>query len=148
MRTRIQASSAGERQRSRREHGQSLLELALVVPVLCVILFAVAEFGLMITDQVTLNHAAADGARISARGDSPTNSAAGQAEAQNYASDIRQCSSPAATVSYTQGIPDYVTVTVSCTYKPLTPLGTLISLLGGSLNTPPTLSATTTMRVQ
>ena len=133
----------------RRERGQSLVELALVVPILCVVLFAVVEFGLIVTDQITLNHAAADGARVAAVGDSPTNGSAGQNQAQNYVSDIRTtCTPPKATVTYDNGIPDFVHVTVSCTYKPLTPLGSLIALIGGSLNTTPTLSATTIMRVQ
>ena len=34
------------------------------------------------------------------------------------------------------------------TYKPFTPLGSLVALIGGSLNTTPTLTATTKMRVQ
>lgn len=132
----------------RRERGQSFVELALALPLLMVLIFAVIEFGIVISDQVTVIHAAADGARVGARGDSPTNSSAASTEAKNYLGDLNRCPSPSVTVTYDEQIPDMVHVTVQCTYSPLTPLGSLITLIGGSLNMTPTISATSVMRVQ
>jgi Flp pilus assembly protein TadG len=139
-----------------RERGQSLVELSLAVPVLCVILFAIVEFGLITGDQTVIDHAASDGARVGARGDSSTQATYAQTEATNEANttSVKQCGTPAATVTYdsansgTITIPDYVHVTVSCTYTPLTPLGTLVAFLGHSLNLNQTLSSTYSMRVQ
>jgi Flp pilus assembly protein TadG len=138
-----------------RERGQSIVELALVMPVLCVILFATIEFGLITSDQITLDHAAADGARVGARGDSTAQQNYAATEATNEAStsNVKQCGTPTATVTYDSAgsgivIPDYVHVTVSCTYSPLTPLGSLVALLGSSLSLNPTLSANVSMRVQ
>ena len=132
----------------RGDFGQSFVELALVLPLLLTIVFGITEFGVVITDQETLNHAAEDGARYGARGDNATNLAAAQSETSSYLSDLLHCPSPSVSVTYDEGIPDFVTVTVSCTYSPITPLGTVVSLLGSTVNTTPTLSATSIMRVQ
>jgi Flp pilus assembly protein TadG len=138
----------GPEDRAGRERGQSIVELALVVPVLCVILFALVEFGPVANDQVVLDHAAADGARVGARGDSPANLTYAQNETLNYLSDVKQCGSDTATVTYNQGVPDLVTVVASCTYTPLTPLGSVVQTIGQTLSIPATLSSTYTLRVQ
>lgn len=119
----------------------------MLVP-LFILIFGIIEFGLIITDQQTLTHAAADAARVGARGDSPTNQSAAAQQANNYLGDLRQCSAPSVVINYDRLIPDYIHVTVSCTYQPLTPLGSFIALIGGSFNATPKLSATSSMRVQ
>ena len=140
----------------RADRGQSIVELALAVPILCAILFAIVEFGLITSDQVTLDHAAADAARVGARGDSTAQLTFAQTQATNEANttSVKQCGTPAVTVTYDGSnpnaivIPDQVHVTVSCTYVPLTPLGSIVALFGSSLNLTPTLSASYTLRVQ
>jgi len=138
----------GANLRAGSERGQSIVELALVVPILCVILFALIEFGLVANNQVVLDHAAADGARVGARGDSPANQTYAQNETLDYLSDVKQCSSPSATVTYDEGIPDHVIVVATCTYTPLTPLGSIVQTIGHTLSLPSTLSSTYTLRVQ
>jgi Flp pilus assembly protein TadG len=50
----------------RREDGQTMVEFALVVPILCVILFAILQFGVLYNNYVTLTDAARIGARKAA----------------------------------------------------------------------------------
>ncbi|HVW19162.1 MAG TPA: TadE/TadG family type IV pilus assembly protein [Solirubrobacteraceae bacterium] len=45
------------------ERGQALVEFALVLPLLCLLLFGIVEFGLMFFKYVDLTSAARDGAR-------------------------------------------------------------------------------------
>ena len=42
----------------RKNSGQTLVELALALPVLAVILFAIIQYGFILSTQVTLRHAA------------------------------------------------------------------------------------------
>ena len=50
----------------RNEHGQTMVEFALVVPILCVVLFGILQFGALYNDYVTLTDAARVGARRAA----------------------------------------------------------------------------------
>lgn len=137
--------------RPRGERGQSLVELAFVVPLLLVLVCAVAEFGFMISDEITLVHAAHDGARAgSAPGcnlDTTCETSAATAQANQTVGGTTSCGSPTASVPSVGGTPQQITVKVSCTYTPVTPLGGLISLIGGSFGASIPLQATTTMRV-
>lgn len=57
---------------SRREDGASMLEFALVFPLLMLILIGLAEFGLGFRDMLTVNSASREAARVaSAVGDDP-----------------------------------------------------------------------------
>lgn len=55
----------------RSEDGQAMVELALVLPVLLVILFAIFDFGQALNTQNTSNHLANLGARFAAVGTNP-----------------------------------------------------------------------------
>jgi len=50
----------------RNERGQTMVEFALVVPILCVILFGILQFGALYNDYVTLTDATRVGARKAA----------------------------------------------------------------------------------
>ena len=50
----------------RNERGQTMVEFALVVPILCVVLFGILQFGALYNDYVTLTDAARVGARRAA----------------------------------------------------------------------------------
>lgn len=54
--------------RRRDERGQSMVEFALVLPVILLILFAITEFGLVFEAQLTLSHLARAGARLATVG--------------------------------------------------------------------------------
>ena len=50
----------------RHERGQTMVEFALVIPILCVVLFGILQFGAIYNDYVTLTDAARVGARKAA----------------------------------------------------------------------------------
>jgi Flp pilus assembly protein TadG len=127
------------------ERGQAFAEFALIIPFFMVVIFAIVEFSLIVTDQVSLTNAAREGARAGALKGGTSSTAV--TAAQNAATGLTQCplSSPTATYS---GSPQQVTVTVTCSYTSLTPLSAVIRLIGGSINTNLNLSATTEMRVE
>jgi len=50
--------------RARAEHGQSLVEFAVLVPVFMLILIGMLEFGLMFNHDLTLQYASREGARV------------------------------------------------------------------------------------
>jgi len=52
----------------RSERGQSVVELAVVLPVLLLILLGIAEFGRLFHAYLTVEHAAREGARLAVTG--------------------------------------------------------------------------------
>jgi len=52
--------------RTRRERGASIVEAAIVFPMLFLTIFAIVEFGLAFKDWLTVSHAAREGARAGA----------------------------------------------------------------------------------
>ena len=56
----------------RKNKGQSLMEFALVIPVLCMIFMGIFDFGWILHRQITLDNATRAGARRGAVGDSTT----------------------------------------------------------------------------
>jgi Flp pilus assembly protein TadG len=52
----------------RKGKGQSLLEFALIVPILCLITMGIIDFGWILHRQLTLDHATREGARRGAVG--------------------------------------------------------------------------------
>jgi Flp pilus assembly protein TadG len=141
----------------RHERGQSLAEFALALPVL-LILFALAEFGLMLNDQVSVANAARDGARVAAlQGSGDPNLTT---DVQTAVSDALQplipstlansCSSSlASNANSGSGGASQVgswTVTVTCPYTPITPLGSIFSLVGATTGSTYQIIKATTMR--
>jgi len=46
--------------------GQTLVEFALVFPIIIILLFGIIDFGLMLSNRITLQHAVREGARYAA----------------------------------------------------------------------------------
>jgi hypothetical protein len=64
-------SSLGYRLRyllHREQRGQSLVELALVLPLLVLLIIATSDIGMAMVTQITLTNASREGARLAARG--------------------------------------------------------------------------------
>ena len=57
------ASGLARRQSRRPERGTSVVEMAIVLPLLLTLMFAIGEFGIMFTQYQTLINAAREGAR-------------------------------------------------------------------------------------
>lgn len=56
------------RRRAESNRGQALVETALVLPLVLMILLGIAQFGLIMNAQLTLQNAAREGARMGATG--------------------------------------------------------------------------------
>jgi Flp pilus assembly protein TadG len=54
------------RRRNHNERGQSVVEFALVLPLLCMVVFGIVQFGIVYNDYITLTDAARVGARKAA----------------------------------------------------------------------------------
>lgn len=73
----------------RNERGQTMVEFALVVPILCVVLFGILQFGALYNDYVTLTDATRVGARKAIVSKYEVNpEAAAEAAARNSASGL------------------------------------------------------------
>jgi Flp pilus assembly protein TadG len=125
-----------------RERGQSLVEFALVLPVFLILVLGILEFGIAMMDQIHVTNAANDGARAG----SVWNGTDAQAISAAAASvgGVVSCPPGTPTASRAGLNPVQLTVTVTCNYSPITPLGKLVS--GLVLNS--SLSGTAVMRVE
>jgi len=54
------------RRRIRQENGQTMVEFALIMPVLCLVLFGIIQFGVLYNDYISLTDATRVGARKAA----------------------------------------------------------------------------------
>lgn len=74
-------ADASARPRPRDERGASAVEFALIVPIFMVLVFAIIDFGDMMSVRQAVSQAAAEGARAAAvtQGDSAAKNAAAQA---------------------------------------------------------------------
>ena len=117
------------------------VEFALILPIFLTLVFGVVEFGVLLTNKISLTNAARVGARHASL--SGGNTTTSQTKATAAASGLTSCSNLNAVTSYTLIAPIEATTVVSCTYSPITPLGSLINSL-----MPTALSATTKMVVE
>lgn len=117
----------------RRSRGQSLAEAAIVLPLLCLLLFGALEFGRVLSIQQTLDDAAREGARWSAMPASGTSNLPAPSSivtrVQNYlASNGISSSQATVNVNQTDDIPQsgidtfFSKVDVSVPYSFLTPM--------------------------
>jgi Flp pilus assembly protein TadG len=107
---------------TRDETGQTMAEFAIVLPVLCVLLFAIVQLGIVFNNYVTLTDAVRAGARTAAvsRNDANPTGAATNA-VRTSAADLNQ-SKLGVTVNSTWAAGTDVTVTATFPYS--------VSLLG------------------
>ncbi|MFP5105676.1 TadE/TadG family type IV pilus assembly protein [Neobacillus sp. C211] len=120
------------------QKGQSLVELALVLPVLILLLFGIIDFSRIFHAYLTIDHAGREAARSASIGNDNTtvkNTAASDATSIGLTTDKISISSE----SRKSGS----NVTITITY-PITFLTPIIGQIIGTL----TLTDTTTMRVE
>src|SRR4051812_42050175 len=109
------------------DRGAAAVEFALVLPLLLVLVFAIVDFGRAFFIKETLNHAAREGARALALGQT---AAVARGRAQTAARDVSPTS---VSVQFTQlgaALPatatctgaDEVSATVTLPFAPITPL--------------------------
>ena len=118
--------------RLKNERGQTMTELALVLPILIVLVLAIAQFGLAFNNYVTLTDAARAGARVGAVSRNSSSPASNCSAAVRSAAGGLTQSNLSVSCSSPWSIGSDVTVSASYPYS--------ISLLGwvvatGNLNT-------------
>ena len=80
---------AAKRTDVRTERGQTMVEFALIMPVLCMVLFAIIQFGILFNDYLSLTDATRVGARKAAVSRTAANPAAvTEAAVRTAASDL------------------------------------------------------------
>jgi Flp pilus assembly protein TadG len=134
----------------KRQEGQSLVEFALVAPVLLLVLFGIVEFGLMLYNQHVITNASREGARFGIVVESPRRTAAEiQDVVEAYCGDhlvtFGSGGTPTTTVSFPGGqtFGQDLTVEVTFHYDFLVLPAFIADFLGGS-----DLRAHTTMKYE
>ena len=105
------------RDRIGREHGQAMVEFVIVLPILCVLLFGIVQFGITFNHYLTLTDSVRAGARkaaVSREVSDPVGAAVAQVRAS--ASDLKQ-SNLSVTVSSSWAPGGDVTVTAKYPYS-------------------------------
>ncbi len=112
------------RRRGQRESGQSLVECAMVLPLLLVILFAIIDFGRIYQSNVSLTNAVREGARLGSVG-------ATTGEIQARVADTASGLTPVTVVTPAAKPGESVVVDSTATVQLITPLGAMLNLIGG-----------------
>ena len=143
----MRRSRPGGQPDERRDRGAAAVEMALVLPILLLVLFALVDFGRAYNMKIELTQAAREGVRVIALGGTEDEAKTRAREAMP-AVDVTPGSSTLCAATTVTG---YLTVHKDFTY--LTPLGPIANtLLGVSSSTLPntgtiqTLTATGAMR--
>ncbi len=127
------------RDRIGHQHGQAMAEFVIVLPILCVLLFGIVQFGITFNHYLTLTDSVRAGARkaaVSREASDPVGAAVSQVRAS--AADLKQSDLTVnVTSSWTPG--SDVTVTAEYPYS--------INIMGVVVHTGQ-LSSTTTERVE
>jgi Flp pilus assembly protein TadG len=133
------------------ELGQTLVEFSMVLPLFLILLFALVDFGRGFFTWLTITNAAREGARAAAvQSDSGTvDSKIHDAYCSSYPGDCSLDTSLMTVVKTNVGGARGSETSVDITYafEYVTPIGALLGLLGGHLDTP-TITAHSSMRLE
>jgi len=130
------------------ERGQSLVELALVIPVFFILVFGIIDFGLGLKAWITITNSAREAARYAAV--TCATSSADEDDVIARAEDAA-VGLTGVTVNVTNCPGDsteFVVVELEYDYVLVTPLGGMLSLLGGVLPASITLQSMADMRLE
>lgn len=142
------------------QRGQSLMEMALVLPIFLILLLGIIDFGMGLRAYVTLTNATREGARFAAVGNPAgayptdcTGSFSGSAVGRvcTTLSGLELDGVQNVSVAYPDGqLPgNSVVVSADYRYEFITPLAAVVSFFGGSaFNGYLDLSATSDMRLE
>ena len=109
----------------RREHGQALVEFALVLPILLLLLCGIIDFGWLYYNQITLNNAAREGARYAVIHYDPDHDWKGEAQSRMISGMVGVKS---ATAIVSDPVEQQITASVTADAKMLT--GITAALIG------------------
>lgn len=112
---------------TRSDRGQTMVEFALVLPILCVVLFSIIQFGILYNNYITLTDATRVGARKAAVSRTLPNPVAVSEAATRAAADGLKMADLSVAVTATSWSPG-ADVTVSATYPyDISVLGVVVS---------------------
>lgn len=123
------------------EKGQSLVEFALIIPVVLLILLGILEFGMMLNSYLTISNASREGARQGAIGSSDSDIQAKIMEISPNLDDMDIL----VEITPTEGSRrrgDMVTISITYNYEVINPL--ISSIINNSVQ----LKSQTSMRVE
>ena len=134
--------------RARGQRGQSMVEMALVLPFFLVIVMATIDFGWALRSYIVTTNAAREGARVGAVGYPEAEIKDRVVEKSTGILDTTDV-----TVTYDSTNPGApgtdVVVSVDYDHSYISPLGPLLSLIsGGTVPDPLPISTSTTMRIE
>lgn len=131
-------------QLKRSQRGQTLVELALILPILIVLLMGTIEFGRIFFSYLTITHASREAARATVVSTTKTDTFITQKVKDSATwlkpDQLKVEVTPSSTTSRTSGVP--LTVTVSYPVQLFTPI------LSDIMTNPFTVKAQTTMRIE
>jgi Flp pilus assembly protein TadG len=123
------------------EKGQSLVEFAIILPILLLLLFGIAEFGIMLNSYLTIQNVAREGARLGIIGGSDVEIISLiRTTSPNLTSSDMSITITPSEISRRSG--DTLTVTVAYKYHMTVPI--ISSLVGNVI----VLTAQTSMRIE
>jgi Flp pilus assembly protein TadG len=107
----------------RSERGSSLVETALIAPVLLIILFGIADAGRAFSSYITMTNAVREGARYAARRPLETENIQAKTLVEiGNADGSLKCDSPPKIDTEADGSGTAKRVTLTCTFGTITPL--------------------------
>lgn len=106
--------------------------MALVTPLLLMMLFGIIDFGRMLNAQITLTEAAREGARAVALGYPAEDQVAGATTGLRPGPSTQVISGCGDEADGSDPAPDDAIVTVSHSFRAVTPLGALTRMFGGT----------------
>lgn len=134
------------------EHGQSLVEFSMILPIFLILVFALVDFGRGFYTWQVVTNAAREGARAAAvQSDSATVDAKIRAAyCSNYPSSCSLDSSKMTiTKTNIQGARgSEASVDISYAFSYVTPIGSFMKFIGGGSLAAPTISAHSSMRLE
>jgi Flp pilus assembly protein TadG len=122
------------------DRGAAAVEAALILPVLLLLVCGVVDLGRALHAQLTVTAAAREGARAAVLNANPTGRANATAASLDGGVTVSVTPCPASPGPY-----DDATVTVTTPYQPVTPLGSLITMFGGTESAGVTITGTGVM---
>ena len=136
----------GHRYGEKKERGQSMVEFVLVVPIFLVLVFGIVDFGMGIHAWLTITSASREGARI---GTVSASSGEIEAKVRANSSSLDQSKLTVVTTNAQGTSGESVVVDVDYQYDLITPLSSVLDLVGGSaVGTTLNFSSSTEMRLE
>jgi Flp pilus assembly protein TadG len=136
----------GWRYGQKKERGQSMVEFVLVVPIFLVLIFGIVDFGMGIHAWLTITSSSREGARI---GSVSASAAEIEAKVRSTSSSLDQSQLTVVTTNAQGASGESVVVDVDYHYDFITPLSSILDLVGGSaVGTSLDFSSTTEMRLE